>query len=368
MTNVLGGVTWYGYDASNRAATVTDPDGYTTYTTHDAYNNVTSTTICAAINDCQTSYESYYENLSNPLDPRNNKPTDERDARSSSPGDPTYNTVITYTSMAELASRTTPPTAACPSGCKTAYTYTTGSEPAVGGGTEPAGLLASMMSPNSGLTTYAYDSAGDVAKVTNPVGLVTTHTYDNLGRTLTSTQVSDTYPAGLTTTYVYDSLDRVVTETDPTVTDRVTGAKHTEVTTTTYDPDDNVLTSTISDSSGGDPSRTTTNAYDAHGSLASVTDPLGNTTTYSYDVLGDRISRPTRPASPSRTPMTRQGTCSPPRSMATRATRRLPSRRRTWSRIPVPMTRRGTWRRTPASGARQPTTPITATASSPQVT
>ena len=83
-----------------------------------------------------------------------------------------------------MASKTTPPTAACPSGCKTTYTYTTGTEAAVGGGTEPACWRRSP-SPNGGVTTYAYDSAGDVAQVTNPLGLVTKHTYDNLGRELT---------------------------------------------------------------------------------------------------------------------------------------------------------------------------------------
>ena len=289
-TDVLGGVTWYGYDASNRATTATDPDGYTTYTTHDAYNNVTSTTTCAAINDCQTAYESYYENLSNPLDPRNNKPTDQRDARSSSPSDPTYDTVISYTASAELASKTTPPTAACPAGCKTSYTYTTGSESAVGGGTEPPGLLASTTSPNGGVTKYAYDSAGDVASVTDALGLVTSHTYDNLGREISSTQTSDTYPAGLTTTYVYDSLGRVVEQTNPPVTDRVTGAVHTEATATTYDPDGHVLTTTISDTTGGDASRTTKNVYDAYGRLTSVTDPLEQVTSYTYDALGDRIT------------------------------------------------------------------------------
>jgi RHS repeat-associated protein len=294
-TDVLGGTTWYGYDADDRATTVTDPDGYTTYTTHDSYNNVTSTTTCAEINDCQTSYTSYYEDLSNPVDPRNNKPTDERDARSSSPYDPAYDTVTAYTASAQIASRTTPPTAACPSGCKTTYAYTAGTETAVGGGTEPKGLVASVTSPNGGVTTYAYDSAGDVAQVTDPLGMVTTYTYDNLGRELSQTQISDTYPAGLTTTYTYDDLDRVVSETDPPVTDRVTGAVHTKVTTYTYDPDDDVLSTTVSDATGGDPSRTTTNTYDAHGDLASVTDPLGNKTTYTYDALGDRVSQ-TNPA------------------------------------------------------------------------
>jgi RHS repeat-associated protein len=296
LTDVLGGVTWYGYDASARASTVTDPDGYTTYTTHDSYNNVTSTTTCAAINDCQTTYSSYYENLSNPLDPDNNKPTNERDARSSSPSDPTYDMVTAYTASAQIASKTTPPTLACPSGCKTTYTYTAGSESAIGGGTEPKGLLASTTAPGGGVTSYAYDSAGDVAKVTDPIGMVTTYTFDNIGRELSQTQVSDSYPApGLTTSYVYDSLDRVVKETDPPITDRVTGAVHTEVTTHTYDPDDDVLTTTISDATGSDPSRTTTNTFDAHGDLASVTDPLGYVNTYTYDAFGDRITA-TNPA------------------------------------------------------------------------
>jgi YD repeat-containing protein len=87
-----GGKTRYGYDAAMRASTITDLDGDTTYTTHDAHNNVTSTTTCAAVNTCQTAYTAYYENLPNPLDPRNDKPTDERDARSSSPYDPAYDT------------------------------------------------------------------------------------------------------------------------------------------------------------------------------------------------------------------------------------------------------------------------------------
>ena len=55
-TNPLGGVTYYGYDAAQRASTITDPDGDTTYLTYDAHNNVTSTTTCAAVNNCQTSY------------------------------------------------------------------------------------------------------------------------------------------------------------------------------------------------------------------------------------------------------------------------------------------------------------------------
>ncbi|MGH3183990.1 MAG: hypothetical protein ACRDOE_19105, partial [Streptosporangiaceae bacterium] len=261
----------------------------------EQFAGLTSTTRCAAVNNCQTFYASYYEDLSSPLDPRNDEPTGSRDARSSSPADPAYDTVTAYTSSGQIASKTTPPTSACPSGCKTAYAYTAGTEPAVGGGTEPAGLLASVTSPNGGVISYAYDSAGDVMQVTDPLGLVTRYTYDNLGRQATEDQISDTYPNGLTTSYSYDCQDRLTQETDPPVTDRVTGAAHTKVTSYTYDPDGNVLTITISDATGGDPSRTTTDAYNSNGELASSADALGNTTTYTYDGLGDKLTE-TNPA------------------------------------------------------------------------
>ncbi len=223
-TDARGGVTSYGYDEADRASTITDPDGDTTYLTYDAHNNVTSTTSCVAINNCQTIYASYFENLSNPLDPRNDKVTDQtRAPRSSSPSDPAFDTVTTYNATGQIATAKTPPTTACPSGCATANAYTAGTEAAVGGGTEPPGLVASITDPGGGVTRYAYDSAGDLMQITDPLGLVTTFTYDNLGRQLTQTQVSDSYAAGLTTSYTYDSRDRIVTITAPPVTDRVTG-------------------------------------------------------------------------------------------------------------------------------------------------
>ncbi len=268
-----GGITRYGYDDAMRADTLTNPDGYTTYTAYDAHNNVTATTTCAVINNCQTVYTSYYEDLSNPLDPRNDKPTNERDARSASPYDPAYDSVTTYTADGQVATEAKPPTAACPAGCVTTHAYTSGSEPATGGGTEPPGLLKTMTSPNGGVTSYEYISAGDVAQATSPLGMVTKYTYDNIGRELTSSQVSDSYPAGLTTSFTYDGQDRLLTQTDPPVTDRVTGAVHTMVTTYTYDADSDVLSRTISDSTGGDPARTTSSTYNSHGQLVTMTGP-----------------------------------------------------------------------------------------------
>ena len=121
MVSATGGVTLYGYDGANRAAAITDPDGDTSYMTFDAHNNVTSATSCAAINNCQTSYASYSENLSSPLDPRNDKVTDSRSELSSSPSDPTYDTQTAYNANGQVTTVTTPATAACPAGCATTH-------------------------------------------------------------------------------------------------------------------------------------------------------------------------------------------------------------------------------------------------------
>ena len=162
------------------------------------------------------------------------------------------------------------------------------------------------------MTSYAYDSSGDVAQVTDPLGLVTKYTYDNLGRELTETQVSDSYPAGLTTSYTYDGLDRVLTETDPPVTDRVTGAVHTKVTSYTYDaglgrahhhdqrrdrrgsvPDHHQHLQRPRPARHRPPIRlgnTTSYTYDPFGDLATETNPAGLTTAYAYDAAGNLLT------------------------------------------------------------------------------
>ena len=48
-----------------------------------------------------------------------------------------------------------------------------------------------------------------------------------------------------------------------------------------------MLTKTVSDSTGGDPSRTTSSTYNTHGQLARTTDPMGNVTSDTYDSMGN---------------------------------------------------------------------------------
>jgi YD repeat-containing protein len=128
-----------------------------------------------------------------------------------------------------------------------------------------------------------------VASVTDAAGKLTRFTYDGLGRVLTETAVTDSYPNGLTTTYAYDGMGRVVSQTDPTVTNRVTGAVHTPATTTVYNVDGQVTSQTISDSTGGDASRTESATYNARGQQDSATDAAGKVSRYEYDAYGNVI-------------------------------------------------------------------------------
>ncbi|WP_052190083.1 LamG-like jellyroll fold domain-containing protein [Streptomyces sp. NRRL S-1824] len=279
-TDATGAVTSYAYDSGSNQHIVTDPNGHTTVTGHDARGNVVSHTTCRDADSCWTDFRSYYLNANNPLDPRNDKPLTYRDQRSTDYKDDTYKTSYTYNAQG------LPLSTVRADNSSTSTTYTTGSESAVGGGTVPAGLVATQTTPGGATTSYRYYANGDTAQVTSPSGLVTKSTYDGLGRKNSETQVSDTYPNGVITTYGYDAASHVVTETGAGVKNEITGVTHTAKITRAYDEDGNQLSESIEDTTGSDTKRTTTYHYDSHGLNDSATDAEQSTTTYGHDTLG----------------------------------------------------------------------------------
>ncbi|GAA1916612.1 hypothetical protein GCM10009716_27230 [Streptomyces sodiiphilus] len=285
-TDAEGGVTTFAYDTGGFLHTVTDPNGNSTITGHDAAGNAVSTTTCRAPNDCQTSFASYHHDASELLDPRNGKPLSTSDARSSGPADTTYRTSMTYTASG------LPATTTLADGRTSTRTYTTGTEPAIGGGTVPPDLVASIRAFGGSATHYEYFATGDVARVTEASGIVTDFTYDGLGRKLSETVVSEDHPDGLTSTFVHDSLSRIVTETGVPVENEVTGETHTMEIRRTFDGDGRLRTETVADSTGGDAERTTSYRYDAHGLNREVIDAEGNSTFFVHDDLG-RVARVT---------------------------------------------------------------------------
>ncbi|MEU9994168.1 LamG-like jellyroll fold domain-containing protein [Streptomyces sp. NPDC050848] len=288
-TDADGGVTTYAYDTGGFLHTVTDPNGHATTTGHDEHGNTVSTTVCRDANSCWTSFADHHHNAADPLDPRNGKPTAVRDARSTGSTDNRYRTTTSYTALGQTD------TVTLADGRTTSTTYTTGTEPAVGGGTTPKGLVAARKSTGGATTSYAYFESGDLARSTAPSGLVTSYTYDGVGRKLTETQVSDATPAGVTTSYAYNAMSRISSETGPGVKNEITGVTHTARIGRTYDADGNLLTESTEDTTGGDTTRTTTYRYNALGLNESVTDAAGNESTFGHDALG-RVIRETDPA------------------------------------------------------------------------
>ncbi|MET9652164.1 LamG-like jellyroll fold domain-containing protein [Streptomyces sp. NPDC006460] len=288
-TDADGGVTTYAYDIGGFLHTVTDPNGHATITGHDEHGHTVSTTTCRDTDSCWTSFAEYHHNEADKLDPRNGKQTAVRDARSNGPADNRYRTTTSYTALGLTD------TVTLPDGRTTSTTYTTGTEPAVGGGLTPKGLVATKKSAGGAIASYAYYAGGDLATSTAPSGLVTSYTYDGIGRKLTETQVSDATPDGATTTYTYNAMSRVSSETGPGVKNEITGVTHTARISRTYDADGQLLTESTQDATGGDAPRTTTYRYNALGLNEAVTDAAGNESTFGHDALG-RVIRETDPA------------------------------------------------------------------------
>jgi RHS repeat-associated protein len=274
----------FSYDDNGFQNVVTNENGDAVTMTFDDRGNVTSRKTCRTSTQCYTSYDKYPATVTNLFDPRNDLPVESRDGRSASATDNTYRTSFTYHSSGQLATQTNP------DGSSVSHTYTTGGEAAAGGGTMPAGLVLTSTDARGKITRYGYYSNGDLARVTQPSGLVTNSTYDVLGRLVTDTEISDSFPAGVTTTHTYDAFSRPVSTTEPATTDPVTGARHQQRSTSSYDPDGNVIRVDVQDVLGTDPARSTVWEYDEHNRPERIIDAEGNETAYGYDRFGNRTS------------------------------------------------------------------------------
>ncbi|MFI9848513.1 RHS repeat-associated core domain-containing protein [Nonomuraea sp. NPDC051941] len=263
--------TWYEYDQAGFLSKVIDRNDIY----QDERGNTVGRKYCRAAGECAIEYWTYYLNENDPFDPRNDQVKAYRDGRSASDTDPAYATTTEYNTFGEQTKVTTPATDDFPQGRSESIAYTDGTEPAVGGGTTPAGLTKSKTDARGSTWEYRYTAAGDLAEQTGPEGLVTKLEYDVLGRMIASTRVSEAVPSGAKTTFAYDGWNRLTTSTAPGVKNEISNVTHTGQTRTIYDPDGNPLTQTIADLTGGEPDRVTTYTYDPRGRQDSVTGPEG---------------------------------------------------------------------------------------------
>ncbi|WP_160330415.1 DNRLRE domain-containing protein [Sphaerimonospora mesophila] len=289
-TDQLAKKTTYDYDTGGFKVKVTDRNGNVREYANDVRGNLLAMTVCKAAGSCASEHYTYHLDIDNLFDARNDQVVEFRDARSSDETDDTYLTTIEYDQYGNKVKQTGPATTDFPSGRSASWTYTVGTEPAVGGGTTPAGLLKTQTDRKGNQTTLAYTSAGDLAKVTQPSGMVLDVAHDALGRVAASTKVSDAVPAGVTTTFGYDQVGRLIRTTEAGVKNEVTDVTHTREKRTTYDADGNPLTEVSADLTGGDPDRKVTFTYDTYGRVETVTDPEGGVKRYAYDHKGRKTS------------------------------------------------------------------------------
>ncbi|MEV5496677.1 LamG-like jellyroll fold domain-containing protein [Nonomuraea fuscirosea] len=288
-TDQLGYTTWHEYDQAGFLTKVIDRNDIANEIYQDKRGNTLGRQYCRAPGECAIEYWAYELNEDDPFDPRNDQVKTYRDGRSASDTDNTYASTTEYNSFGEVTKQTTPATADFPQGRSERTVYTDGSEPAVGGGTTPAGLVKSKIDARGSTWEYRYTAAGDLAEQTEPEGLVTKLDYDVLGRVTASTRISDAVLGGVETTFAYDGWNRLTSSTAPPVKNEISQVTHTAQTRTTYDGDGNVLTQTIADLTGGDPARTSTFTYDEHGRRDSVTNPEGGTSRQDWNHRGQVI-------------------------------------------------------------------------------
>lgn len=278
QTDAAGGVTSFEYSVAGLRNKTIDPLGNATSLVFDAKGNVTSETNALGF----TRYMAYdaYNNL-----------TQSRDARSASSTDNTYLVATTWDGVSRnKLTETTPPTSQLPLGTVQSWAYSNGTEPAVGGGTTPKGLLKTATNTLGTVDTFLYDSAGNLRETIDRRGLHTTYTYDALGRQVSQTVYPTSFPAGVVTTFEYDQLGNLVARTDPAVTNAVTGDLHQRKTVSIYDGASNLSQTTETDIGGSghaDPPRTVHYTYDGADRPIAASNPEGGITTTEYDAVGN---------------------------------------------------------------------------------
>jgi RHS repeat-associated protein len=162
------------------------------------------------------------------------------------------------------------------------------------------------------VATLSYDASHRLTGLAAPLGRSVSYTYDAAGRLASVTDLR-----GGVTRYTYDSAGRLATIIDPNthtvVTNeygadgRISAQTDARGNRSTFAWNAATQTSTFTDARGGtwvdvyvgnvlqshrDPlGNTTSYAYDVNFDRTSVTDPRGNVTTYAYDAIGNLTSR-----------------------------------------------------------------------------
>ena len=157
------------------------------------------------------------------------------------------------------------------------------------------GLISQVTDPMGRTTSYSYNSSADLMSVTDPLDRTWSFAYDSSNRL-----VSMTDPDGGVTTNAYNDAGQVTAQTDPmglVTAFAYVGDNFSSIggTTTITDPHGNVevqryvngFMTLVTKDSGAASQAQWTYSYDPNTyGLLSVTDPDGQTTSYTYNAAG----------------------------------------------------------------------------------
>ncbi len=178
---------------------------------------------------------------------------------------PGLTTTNTYDGSGELLTKTLTDTTT------QTVPYSTNGQTRTWTNTWSSSLLASSKTPNNNTTHYGYDSTGALTSITDPLTHatnVTSHTGGGLPLTVVDAN-------GVTTTFTYDPRQRLLTRT-------VTTGSGARTTTNAYDAAEQLLQTTLPDSSF------LAYAYDPAHRLTGITDADSSRIAFTLDALGDK--------------------------------------------------------------------------------
>jgi RHS repeat-associated protein len=282
-----GNVTTYGYDSENNLTSIQDANGHTTSFSYDAFGRVAKTTFPSGY--IETYGYDAVGNLTSKTDRKNqlitytydqlNRLTQkaypdttavnytyDNDSRLTQVTDPSGTYQFTFDNMGRLTNTTT------------SYAFLVGRNFTTSYGYDAASNRTGFTDPESGATSYVYDTLNRLQTLTPPSAFSGTgnfgFTYDALSR---RTQM--TRPNGLKSIYAYDNLSRLQSVLHQSGSTTLDGAAYAV------------------DNAGNRTSRTpqptgaaSNYAYDNIYELTGVTQNSATTESYTYDPVGNRLS------------------------------------------------------------------------------
>ncbi len=283
VTDAANNVTHYAYDVENNLLSITDAAGHTTSFNYDAFGRVTQTSFPSTL------VESYvYDAIGNLISKTDRKAqsiTYFYDAlnRLTHKGYPDATGVDYVYDLAGKIKQVTDPTGVYgfaydnmgrQVAASTQYSFIPGQTFSNTYAYDAESNRTSFTSPHGGTDTYAYDTMSQLMSITDSATGQFTFTYDALGR-----RTALNRPNGVNTSYGYNSLSRLLSVLHQNGAATLDGAGYTYDNAGNRTAKTNYLNST-----------TEQYTYDAIYQLTQVAQGATTTESYSYDVVGNRLS------------------------------------------------------------------------------